>query len=1358
MNFVMGSKNESFLRDTRAYIPFAVIGIFIVLISIAASFYLTKMDYEIAETIYDTSYDNMEKTAVDLASADLARCLNYGGMEALKWQGEHPIIKPESTTYDEWSKDGFSVTVNTRDVEPGEVLDVSVSLPSNVLEAIVSIFSEKSRTLVVKGSSGAVYQTIVYDESHSFWKRSEFKERIQIPGSANDDYAYLILSYGNETKATNWFRMATNPVKDITAYHFNKFTEASYQDDLHTFSNYAINVEQNISASRIKIEKINGTLNRELSRSKKDDPDYTIYYVMSVDDLNYTIVDLSTGGTYNDSMDISTVINSRLPLLEELTNEYERALNGGVTSDIVLGATNIRTFTYGPWQHYMNGPLNIVTSPSLTSSVNAGTIYTQKRIFDSVDPWALTYTTYYNGKVLYSDIKRDSSDYDAEKGTNLSKTYDGLSNEGSFNVSVSCGINESLKNANTSIEDVSNNSKITIAVSNFTDEVYYGWVYNDDSMETSWVSAYPDLLHDITHEVYSGTVQGQVFRDGFDKVNSYGLNVGTPSFDSVSWEGGASKTGKNIYWKGHYPISISHNGALVPNYDWNGVIDVGHSVNIDASSHKWYYKDASVELVSYNIVCEGVDVTYDYVGNDSLVSHERVDGYLNQENHSFDWRVNYKINFKIKTRWNIYYKYHWSYKTFSSEGGFSYYNGDSESSLLNYPLQNMAHVSHAETETENISIVYQQYLPSGGYKGFSNNYNGGSSHDYRNTTVSINGFSLVDTCCSDAADKYRDANVNVGTIEANHYFYSDGSYIPTKKVYCDIPSWVHKSMALELEDMFDAINADDPYRDVSLLGENLGKNPTELIQKASLELASEMGASSKRESFVQQTQHMNISQFNTSNDASRSIARNEAYDRLLYEMTERNKGISDSFNEYVEESFLQKTGGKLMDLVGGTVSTNMIFDNPAMDKASTALANEMGIIETMNVTCQPQSKYNWTENVTLIVDQYPDYLYHDPDFDVQSQYMWIDEITGREVYPLGVRNTCVFSTGIGDDIAKILGNCAEPLKASISQSMSQSISDMNSEVDSLILDIQSQSTELIANGSSADTSLIEQNRTKMISVYGTSIRQELPATLAKEIANDPVMKNWISESEVKQITNSYMNSLSDEELIDMVADNTLQDEILKRVSQSIISKTQSVNKDELDAVLYRLESDLRIGVADGVSQSIVACQATIDQCFTNINSELQNKLDESTDKLTGQLAENMEKRLQKSMKLVPCGLPVIPPHWVCTVNVWEYDVVGKYRTFEVTDNDNECMFNPYFGHDAQMYVREEDTINHPVKVDASGYSIIMGDNTPIYFDFGGYAATVVGTGPKGVGDKIGGREEKSKAYDDLIKEIGVLNG
>jgi hypothetical protein len=181
---------------------------------------------------------------------------------------------------------------------------------------------------------------------------------------------------------------------------------------------------------------------------------------------------------------------------------------------------------------------------------------------------------------------------------------------------------------------------------------------------------------------------------------------------------------------------------------------------------------------------------------------------------------------------------------------------------------------------------------------------------------------------------------------------------------------------------------------------------------------------------------------------------------------------------------------------------------------------------------------------------------------------------------------------------------------------------------------------------------------------------------------------------------------------------------------------------------------MQIGVSEGVCLAIESSQAVIDQCFANINSELQNKLDESTDKLTGLFAEKMEKRLQKSMKMVPCGLPVLPPNWVCTVNVWEYEVIGKYKSFKVIDNDNECMFNPYFGHDAQVYVREETPIYHPTKTNELGYQLKIGENNPINFKFNGYAATIVGPGPKGVGDKTGERDEKSVAYDNLITEFG----
>ncbi|WP_319508240.1 hypothetical protein [uncultured Methanolobus sp.] len=118
MNSDTANKKRCFSQDTRAYIPFAVIGMFILLFAVIVSVYIAKTDYELAEIIYTTDTTNVEETAVDFASADLARCLNYAGMEALVWQGEHPVIKPEATSNEIMESDGFSVAADSRDVEP----------------------------------------------------------------------------------------------------------------------------------------------------------------------------------------------------------------------------------------------------------------------------------------------------------------------------------------------------------------------------------------------------------------------------------------------------------------------------------------------------------------------------------------------------------------------------------------------------------------------------------------------------------------------------------------------------------------------------------------------------------------------------------------------------------------------------------------------------------------------------------------------------------------------------------------------------------------------------------------------------------------------------------------------------------------------------------------------------------------------------------------------------------------------------------------------------------------------------------------------------------------------------------------
>jgi hypothetical protein len=105
--------------------------------------------------------------------------------------------------------------------------------------------------------------------------------------------------------------------------------------------------------------------------------------------------------------------------------------------------------------------------------------------------------------------------------------------------------------------------------------------------------------------------------------------------------------------------------------------------------------------------------------------------------------------------------------------------------------------------------------------------------------------------------------------------------------------------------------------------------------------------------------------------------------------------------------------------------------------------------------------------------------------------------------------------------------------------------------------------------------------------------------------------------------------------------------------------------------------------------------------------------------------------------------------------MWTYDVVGKYQAFSIIDNDNEVIPKPYFGHKGQKYVRTQENINHPSRKNEDGSSIWIGRNTPIIFQFSGYSATVVGPGPKGVGDKIGGSTEKSAGYNTLISELGA---
>src|SRR3990172_5835750 len=91
-------RRKSFLKDDSARVPFAVIGVFLILISTMISINLTRLDINMAKTMSSSLEVTSADKAIQYARADIARAVNYAGLEALKQIGETPVIKPDNNS------------------------------------------------------------------------------------------------------------------------------------------------------------------------------------------------------------------------------------------------------------------------------------------------------------------------------------------------------------------------------------------------------------------------------------------------------------------------------------------------------------------------------------------------------------------------------------------------------------------------------------------------------------------------------------------------------------------------------------------------------------------------------------------------------------------------------------------------------------------------------------------------------------------------------------------------------------------------------------------------------------------------------------------------------------------------------------------------------------------------------------------------------------------------------------------------------------------------------------------------------------------------------------------------------------
>ncbi|MBU4077257.1 MAG: hypothetical protein KKI06_11240, partial [Euryarchaeota archaeon] len=88
----------SFFHNDTAKVPLAVIGVFLLLVTVIASINLVRMDVRMATAMSKPVEISAPDTALTYAKADLARAINYAGMDAVKQLGETPVIIPDNNS------------------------------------------------------------------------------------------------------------------------------------------------------------------------------------------------------------------------------------------------------------------------------------------------------------------------------------------------------------------------------------------------------------------------------------------------------------------------------------------------------------------------------------------------------------------------------------------------------------------------------------------------------------------------------------------------------------------------------------------------------------------------------------------------------------------------------------------------------------------------------------------------------------------------------------------------------------------------------------------------------------------------------------------------------------------------------------------------------------------------------------------------------------------------------------------------------------------------------------------------------------------------------------------------------------
>ena len=112
--------------------------------------------------------------------------------------------------------------------------------------------------------------------------------------------------------------------------------------------------------------------------------------------------------------------------------------------------------------------------------------------------------------------------------------------------------------------------------------------------------------------------------------------------------------------------------------------------------------------------------------------------------------------------------------------------------------------------------------------------------------------------------------------------------------------------------------------------------------------------------------------------------------------------------------------------------------------------------------------------------------------------------------------------------------------------------------------------------------------------------------VVSEVKSNPVVSGWISEETLRDIISSYFSSLSADQLIQKTTTDELASELAAVIKTEIRNSNPPVEPDELEAALSRVDTDVRIGVANGICAVTTTRGEALDAGFVRFDNELKN--------------------------------------------------------------------------------------------------------------------------------------------------------